>query len=237
LHHPPASASAEYPTHPEIAMPSYDDAAPVTVLIVCARNVCRSPLYQSALTTALASIPWLNSTVVTSAGLDAHGGETICAVVADRLDAQGESTTVAEFRSTEITPGLIQAATLVLTAERDQRSAVNQLAPGEQHKTFTMLEAAQLAVVAEHHAQLRPELAPTDLGSLVDLLHDMRGLAALDTAPITLLRANRRPVDRVSIADGHGLSERRHAAVLDAVEQSVHDLARSLRAMSAAVPA
>jgi protein-tyrosine phosphatase len=112
---------------------------PYDVLVVCEGNLCRSPLTERLLRLRVSDAPHVR---VTSAGTRAVVGSAMDASAAAELvrlggDPEG-------FVARQLTPGLVTAADLVLTATRAQRSQVVGLAPAALKRTFTLLELAAL---------------------------------------------------------------------------------------------
>jgi protein-tyrosine phosphatase len=89
---------------------------------------------------------------VTSAGTSASVGRHVHPIVAGQLTAMGLDVPRAVAR--QLTGSLLDEADLVLTAERAHRSAVVRLRPRVVRRTFTLLEFAELAVLASAAAQL-----------------------------------------------------------------------------------
>jgi protein-tyrosine phosphatase len=97
-----------------------------------------------------------HSTVeVASAGTHAEEGWPMHPPAAAVLTELGADPT--GFASRPITPGLLAAADLVLTANRAQRSICAATAPGRLHRTFTLLQFGRLA------AALMPDEGLADL--------------------------------------------------------------------------
>ena len=98
------------------------------VLVVCTANVCRSPLAARLLGEAL-EVP------VFSAGSRARFGDAACPVASPRI----------AHRSVPLEAAHVRAASLVLGAAREHRSAAVALVPSAQTRSFTLLQAARLA--------------------------------------------------------------------------------------------
>jgi protein-tyrosine phosphatase len=180
-----------------------------TLLVVCTANVCRSPLAARTLQHALAGSA-LDRVAVSSAGTRAMEGEAMCPVSAEDLD-DGDGAYALEHRARQLTGDLVRGADLVLTMERDQRSAAVQAAPGSQSKVFTLREAeALLGVLAQRDGE-----PPADLAALARALHSVRGLAPLVPADPVKKHWWSTPVepeDPMTIVDGHGRSREEHTA-------------------------
>jgi protein-tyrosine phosphatase len=100
----------------------------VSVLVVCTANVCRSPLAARLLGEML-EVP------VFSAGSRARFGDPACPVASPGL----------VHRSVPLESEHVRAASLVLGASREHRSAAVALVPSAQTRSFTVLQAARLA--------------------------------------------------------------------------------------------
>ena len=184
------------------------------LLVVCTANVCRSPLGQRTLEHALAGSS-LGDVEVSSAGTRALEGEAMCPVSAEDLDP-GDEAYATHHHARRLTRELVREADLIVTMEREQRSAAVQAAPGSQSKVFTLREMeALLGVLADRDGE-----PPTDLSALARALHSVRGLAPLLPAePVKRHWWSRptEPEDPMTIIDGHGLSPEVHAAATDQV--------------------
>ena len=112
-------------------------ADPFTILAVCTGNVCRSPAVERLLRQRLGP-----TVVVASAGTSALVGEPIAAPMAELLATCGADTD--EFHARLVSPQLIEAAELVLTATRAHRSLVVEMWPAAVRRTFTVREFARL---------------------------------------------------------------------------------------------
>jgi protein-tyrosine phosphatase len=197
-----------------------------TLLVVCTANVCRSPLAARLLADALPDA------AVTSAGVQALADAPMCAVSASVLP-EGD---VVEHVARQLSAGLVRSADLVLTMEREQRSAAVRLAPGTQSSVFTLREAAALAGgLVDRGAPL-----PQDLRSLAAALHGLRGLVPVQAVEPPKRRWWSRPAepeDPLTIVDGHGRSDAVHLAAAEQVATTTAALLDALRALPATAPA
>ena len=209
------------------------DARTDRLLVVCTANVCRSPLAARTLERALDG-SGLGPIAVSSAGTRALEGEAMCPVSAEDLDA-GDAGFAAEHRARQLTGDLVRGADLVLTMEREQRSAAVQAAPGSQSKVFTLREAeALLGVLAQRDGE-----PPVDLMALARAMHSVRGLAPLVPAEPVKRRWWSRPVepeDPMTIVDGHGRSREEHTAAADQVRSTADRVAAAITALTAGTP-
>lgn len=110
---------------------------PFAVLMVCTGNVCRSPAAERLLA---ARVP--PSITVGSAGVGALVGYGIDAPTAVALREHGIDTEGHAGR--RLTPALLHAADLVLTAESAQRRRILEAQPTAMRLTFTIREFGRL---------------------------------------------------------------------------------------------
>ncbi|GAA4685227.1 arsenate reductase/protein-tyrosine-phosphatase family protein [Phytohabitans rumicis] len=170
------------------------------LLFVCQGNLCRSPMAEFlARSTA-------GGTVV-SAGTHAVAGRTMHPHAMSALAEEGID--ASSFRSRTLDSSLAAAATLTLTATREQRAACTRLAPRQLGRVFTLRQFARL-------------LDATGL----------RGLTDVDSvlAAVTAVRGNIQPVptSHDEIADPvHG--------TLDDMRACMRLTRRSLRSVLAVV--
>ena len=100
-----------------------------TVLVVDGADVCRAPITEFTLRSGFDQA-WLADVKVISRGLEAEPDHTMCDVAGDRIGFTSSSIGFyGAHRSEKLTRDDIAGASLVLTAERDQRSAVVRLLP------------------------------------------------------------------------------------------------------------
>lgn len=116
------------------------------VLFVCIGNVCRSPVGERLLAARLPSDRFL----VGSAGVGAMVGYAMSKYASAEL--QGYGGDPKGFAARQLTPELIEDADLILTATRELRSQVLSESPGALRRTFTILEFAALAGMADASA-------------------------------------------------------------------------------------
>lgn len=113
------------------------------VLFVCVGNVCRSPLGHLLLASKLPE----DRFDVASAGVGAVVGAPMDATAAIHLAAYGVSGD--GFVARQLTPAMVMESDLVLTATEELRSRILEDSPRAMRRTFTVLELARLADVAE----------------------------------------------------------------------------------------
>lgn len=111
----------------------------VRILVVCTANICRSASAAALLRDAVAANPELAGVEVRSAGTHAIAGAPGCHV-APALAGRGD-----EHRSRPLTAADVEWADLVLTAEREHRSAVASLQPTALRRVFTLRQAGRAA--------------------------------------------------------------------------------------------
>ncbi len=114
---------------------------PLRVLFVCTANICRSPYMELRARMMLAGDTSVEFAGAGTHGFNAHPVDTVLAsVLADRGVSQD---LIGGFASRPLTPDLIQAADLILTAEATHRSYVLDEVPGAFRKAFTLGQFAE----------------------------------------------------------------------------------------------
>ncbi len=145
---------------PETPEPTRSAASPLRVLFVCTANICRSP-YMELRSRALSAAAGATIEFASAGthGFRAHPVDTTMAkVLADR-GVPAELTT--GFASRRLTPELVDAADLVLTAEATHRAYVLEEVPASFRKVFT------LGQFAESVGRLDTDLTGAELVSAV----------------------------------------------------------------------
>lgn len=117
--------------------PAGDGVGPLEVLFVCTANICRSPSLELMARQSVADEAGLS---FASAGTHGFDAEPIDDVMRDALPAGIDASS---FRSRRLTPELLEAADLVLTAESAHRSFILDEHPGLFRKVFTIGQFAQ----------------------------------------------------------------------------------------------
>ena len=198
------------------------------LLVVCTANVCRSPLAMRRFATAFAGSEHLGGVTVSSAGTRTDEGWTMCTVSAGQLSEDPEDQAfAAAHRSRPLTRKAVTEAALVIAMEREQRSAIAQLAPGSQAKVYTLREVdGLLSVLRERGVE-----TPVDLAGLARALHSVRGFAPLPPEPPKRrwFQRTAEPEDPLTILDGHGLDDERHEAAVTTVRATADRVAAAIR--------
>ncbi|WP_161580424.1 low molecular weight phosphatase family protein [Subtercola vilae] len=110
------------------------------ILTVCSGNICRSPLAQLQLQSALRDEP---NVVVESAGVVAGEGDPVTPQTAAIALSLGLD--ASEHRALYLTERLVQQADLLLAMSRSHRRAIVELVPKKIPVTFTVREFARLS--------------------------------------------------------------------------------------------
>ena len=142
------------------------------LLFVCTGNICRSPTAErlAAAYGARFQVPDFNAS---SAGTRATIGHPIqhdAALVLQKLGGEASN-----FAARQLTSRIASDADLVLTMTRAHRDTVLGLAPRQLPRTFTLIEAARLALECNARnvadlAALRPHLKPDKPSDIPDPL-------------------------------------------------------------------
>lgn len=148
------------------------------VLFVCTGNVCRSPMAEAIASQLLVENlgpEHAGQFRLSSAGTYGPPGNPIDPLSRAELAQWGLDGPAADsFRSKVITPGLIESADLVLTADHAHRSEVVQMAPAALGYTFCLREFSRLVAAVD------PATLPADPvvrgRAIVQAARDMRGL-------------------------------------------------------------
>ncbi len=177
---------------------------PFTLLYVCTGNICRSPLAERYTVHRLAhAAPDLAHLVrVRSAGIRGLDRYPMDANAAAELRRRGGLDD--GFLARRLTAADVESAQLVLTMTREQRAAALVEAPAGLRRTFTLLEAVDLA----HRVGTDGQLDAVPAGPL--------GLVAAMMA-----RRSSSRIDVYDIADPIGQSPEVHAAVAAEVTAAV----------------
>ncbi len=179
-----------------------------TLLVVCASNVCRSPLAAATIRTLAG-----DAFEVVSAGTVAIGGAGACDTVRRVVTDPAVAALLAVHRAQRLDADLIARADLILTAESAHRSVVARLDPHARMRTFTMLEAVALAGVSG---------ASGGLVSVAAAMNGARGRVQLDRVD---RKDKKRGILGADMIDGHLQNTRTHAATVTLVSETAAALA------------
>ena len=105
------------------------------ILVVCVGNICRSPMAEALLTSALRGQDELT---VESAGLGALVGHPASDYSVELMDEMGEDIT--GHRARQIHPDMVQAADLVLVMEASHKKAIDDADPTARGKVHRLGE-------------------------------------------------------------------------------------------------
>lgn len=179
------------------------------ILIVCTANICRSPMAEHLLRTALDRRDRAARRIeVTSAGTRGFDGAPMDPPAAEQLRRLGGDPT--EFRSRPLTGRLSEQADLILTATRAHRSFVLERVPRALRRTFTLREFAAAAAVVR-----QDQLGVTDLAELVRLAAAARGRVSLTD-------------QEYDVPDPFGGPTETHRHVAEAIRQTTESIAAAL---------
>ncbi len=160
------------------------------------------------------------SFVVGSAGTKATDGDRLCVVAAEHVETHptgGEF--VDRHRACRVTRDLLDEAGLILVASSRERAAIAGPSQDARPKTFTMVEAAQLAqAAAERGASPRSARGQLTLQALGAAMRDQRDTMAQGSrGPLRglLSRGRSRSLD---VADVHLGEARSHAPAIESLE-------------------
>ncbi len=176
------------------------------ILVVCTGNICRSPLTERLLRRRLDDRlgRGAEGIVVSSAGargLDRSPMDLRAAEQLRRLGGDPE-----DFLARSLTEWHVNGADLVLTATRGHRAAVLSEAPAALHRTFTLLEFADLAPYRPLDAADQIDHGRDPLAGLVAEAAQRRGSATLQ---------------EYDVADPYMQSAERHREVADVISTAV----------------
>jgi len=189
--------------------------APVTVVVLCTGNICRSPLAEVLLRDRLAGLP----VVVSSGGTRAVVGEPMAPTIAASVSARGLDPS---HDAAQVTGEQLAAADLVLGLAREHRRAAIELRPRVVRRAMTLLELVR--VVEQHGAGLASEAR----GAAPDVEGRLREAVRLAVAErgSTLPPASPELDD---VPDPWGRDERAYAAAVTQIVHAVDVVAHWLR--------
>ncbi|MBT2323194.1 low molecular weight phosphotyrosine protein phosphatase [Variovorax paradoxus] len=102
------------------------------VLVVCIGNICRSPMAEGLMTTALPGA------LVSSAGLQALSGSRADPIACELMDERGIS--LEKHRARQLSLDMCQRADLILVMDREQRRTVQERYLFAAGKVFRLCE-------------------------------------------------------------------------------------------------
>ncbi|KQQ28376.1 MULTISPECIES: arsenate reductase/protein-tyrosine-phosphatase family protein [unclassified Frondihabitans] len=141
-------------------------ALPLSVLVVCTGNICRSPLAEQLLAARLD-----RSFLLSSAGTFAETSSPMEPLSAELSRQYGGVPELHRARDLDV--DMIRAADLILTATREHRAAAVSMLPRASRYTFTLAEFARLAAYAGESG----ELVASDPRLVVQAAAASRGIA------------------------------------------------------------
>ncbi|MFF0308439.1 hypothetical protein ACFYSC_13465 [Streptosporangium sp. NPDC004379] len=171
---------------------SRDDAG-FHILFVCTGNICRSPVAERLARSILGPASPIR---VSSAGTHAEPGGRMAERARESLVRLGGDP--GGFAARPLTPELVAAADLVLTAASEHRARAVQLLPASATRAFTIAEFGVLSRAVPPGTALRHRDLVRRAHTLVAEARALRGLV---------------PVERPDIPDPHGGSRRAHRTV------------------------
>lgn len=198
---------------------------PGGILLVCAANVCRSPMAALTLRRALEEAPGFADLPIMSAGVSVGGELGACPLVEGFHDGDRWQQLARAHRSRALDADEVAAASIVLTASRGIRSSVVAAVPDARRKVFTMREAVWLGA----DALPTGSTGTAAVAAFQAHIDGRRGLRQLPSPPRRWFRA-RRAHDPLDILDGHLSSAAAHRETVRAVDAA----ARALAALIAA---
>jgi protein-tyrosine-phosphatase len=163
-----------------VAARSSDEGAPFTVLFVCTGNICRSPLAERVTEAYLAAAlgPEASAIRLRSAGTRAVVGSGVHPDSAAVLTALGGD--ARGFAARQLTEEIACEADLTLALTREHRRSALKRAPRGLARTFTLVEAADLASRIPFATVLPGETFPDRCRSLVREMAAGRGRRSSD---------------------------------------------------------
>lgn len=150
------------------------------ILVVCAANVCRSPVAAALLRQSFAGTELRECAQVSSGGLHTWREVAVCTELTDGLLGPDESELLRRHVPEPVVEDDLAESALVLAADRGIRSALVRMMPSAHDRTFTLREAAALAThVVSSSTAIRRGDATDWMRQLVEEMNDSRGLIAM----------------------------------------------------------
>lgn len=191
------------------------------ILLVCAANVCRSPMASFTLRESFSRHPGFGGVPLQSAGVHVDEERPVCAEVQAFHDDKRWRELAADHRSRALTEASVLRASLVLAASSVIRSSIVAKVPEHRRRVFTLREAVWLGAEYEWDPALR---GPEAVAAFQLHIDGQRGLRQPPARPRRLLGAAP-PPDPLDIPDGHTLRGRAHLRAVRAVDRASRELA------------
>jgi protein-tyrosine phosphatase len=209
--------------------------APFTILHVCVGNICRSPMAERLLVSALRRrVGDRVDELYLSHGAGTgtwHIGEPMNPPAARQVRQRGGDPS--RFQARQVSGALIDSSDLILCATADQVAHVLELRPSAEHRTFVLGEFGRLLAEVDLGALPRPAPTPDSAYqrgvALVAAVDAARGGQAADGRDGPLRKA---PLRADNLTDPWGLADREFARVADQIEATVRPLAAALTGLS-----
>ena len=192
------------------------------IVLVCAANVCRSPMGELALRSRFQHRPGLDSVLVESAGVRVGESRPICPDVAGFQDDELWHRLASDHRARALAPETVRHAALVLVASRELRAAVVAAVPERRKIVFTVLEAVWLGRGYVAEAGIGGNDAVTAFQRHLD---GMRGLRQLPARAHRVRWRRGQRADPLDIEDGHNRRGSAHQETMRAVFAGTQELA------------
>ncbi|SBS71202.1 putative Protein-tyrosine-phosphatase [uncultured Microbacterium sp.] len=202
------------------------------MLLVCAANVCRSPLMEYVLSQAAIQAEADPAWSVISRGLEVTRAESLCAIVSELVATteRGRSF-AAEHRPVLLEGDLLDGQDLIISASGRERSAIARLRPDLRDRSFTLKEAVRLGRGQFNDEEMlrAAERAPgpTGLATYAAALHERRGRVDFGR-PRPTFRRSVPQLDPIDIPDVHDQKRRVHLRTLKEVQAVAGDLGLQL---------
>lgn len=208
---------------------------PITILFVCAADVCRSPAAAALAQRQLAELGLSEMVCSLSGAAMPLSHSSRCTISARWMGPAAAADAMLANPPRRIQAADIAEADLVLGLDHEVVARLLRLDPRQRGKLFTVREAAVLAA-----AVCKDVASPADfatgrlrrqagqgrerMGSLIADLDAARGVVPLPGMPARKGLLRRTVGSAYDIEDVHGLSARQHRAMLHQLEPLVTDL-------------
>lgn len=205
------------------------------LIVVCSRNVCRSPLAGAIMAQALADSGHGADVVVDTAGVTVLEGQSVCPEIVRRFRPGPDlERRLGAHSARQLTVADVEQADLVLAADRAVRAAVVRLSPRLQSRVFTMRQMAELTIV-DAGAHFSPSPRSDTYGGPSEVLLQLATRLDLTRGATPTTRGTHRPrlwsrrvvVHPHDILDAH-MTAGTHATTATLLRASVDQVTRSL---------